>query len=358
MPITLESIKSWIGRFSFTLGFLALFIGWKVLDRRDPDLIYQLAGETMGTTYMVQVTGFPGSVEGNDLAQQIQELLWQVDHEWMSTYDPESEISQFNQAELDFWYPVSPEVAQLVQRALDISVLTGGYFDITVGPLVNRWGFGPDQYQERIPGPDEIRQLRERVGYQHVEVSHTPPQLRKHRDVQLDLSAIAKGYGADVIANYFDDLGMDSYFVEIGGELRIRGFKPDGSTWVPAIEEPTEGASHIHRPLRTNGEALALAGSGDYRNYFEQAGQRYSHEIDPFTGRPVAHNLVAVYVIADDAASADALSTAFIVMGADRALPLAESLGVGAYFISRQTSGTGFDTIYSTQFANYLEEAP
>lgn len=358
MPVTLTSIKSWLGRFSFTLGFLALFIGWQLLDRRDPDVIYQLAGETMGTTYMVQVTGFPEGVDGDAVAQQVQELLLQVDNEWMSTYAPDSEISRFNQSEPDLWFPVSLEVAQLVQRALDLSVLTGGYFDITVGPLVNRWGFGPDQYQQGMPGADEIRALREQVGYQHVEVSLAPPQLRKHRDVQLDLSAIAKGYGADVIADYFDRLAMDSYFVEIGGELRIRGVKPDGSSWVPAIEEPTEGSSRIHRALHTDGEPLALAGSGDYRNYFEQDGQRYSHEIDPFSGRPVTHDLVAVYVVADDAATADALSTAFIVMGVDRALPLAESLGVGAYFISKQTSEAGFDIVYSTRFANYLEEAP
>src|SRR5690554_3663727 len=166
----------------------------------------------MGSTYTIQITGFPDDVTDDELAIEIQERLVQVDLEWMSTYAPDSEVSRFNDSEPGAWYPVSPEVAQLVQRALDISVLTGGYFDITIGPLVNRWGFGPDQYEERIPGPDEIRQLRERIGYQHVEVSHTPPQLRKHRDVQLDLSAIAKGYGADVIANYFDDLGMDSYF--------------------------------------------------------------------------------------------------------------------------------------------------
>lgn len=358
MSINLASVKSWVGRYSFTLGFLALFIGWKILDQRDIGQIYQLAGEIMGTTYTIQVTGFPKSMPGDEVAQEIQERLIQVDREWMSTYAPDSEISQFNRLPPGLWHPVSPEVAELVQRALDISVLTGGYFDVTVGTLVNRWGFGPERHNERVPGPDEIRELRERVGYQHVEVSRVPPQLRKHREVQLDLSAIAKGYGADVIADYFDELGMDSYFVEIGGELRVRGTRPDGSGWVPAIEEATDGSSIIHRVLKTNGESLALSGSGDYRNYFEQGGQRYSHEIDPFTGRPITHNLVAVYVIADDAATSDALSTAFIVMGVDRALPLAESLGVGAYFISRQTSGAGFDTLYSTRFANYLEEAP
>src|SRR5690554_4215825 len=312
----------------------------------------------MGSTYTIQITGFPDDVTDDELAIEIQERLVQVDLEWMSTYAPDSEVSRFNDSEPGAWYPVSPEVAQLVQRALDLSELTGGYFDITIGPLVNRWGFGPDHYDARVPDADEIRSLQDQVGYRHVEVSQVPPQLRKHRPVQLDLSAIAKGYAADVVADYFDSLGMDSYFVEIGGELRVRGRKPDDTAWVPAIEEPVEGASQLHRALRTDGRPMALAGSGDYRNYFEEAGQRYSHEIDPFTGRPVTHSLVAVYVIADDATTADALSTAFIVMGVDRALPLAESMGVGAYFISRQTAGSGFDTMYSTHFANYLEEAP
>lgn len=354
----LASVKAGLSRYSFTLGFLALFIGWKVLDSRQPGQLYELSGEIMGTYYSIQVTGFPSGVGADELAREIQETLLQVDREWMSTYAPDSEISRFNTAPAGAWFPVSPEVATLVDRALEISALTGGYFDITVGPLVNRWGFGPELYHERVPGPDEIRELREMVGYQHVEVSLQPPQLRKHRSVQLDLSAIAKGYGVDVIADYFDELGMDSYFVEIGGELRMKGKKPDGSAWVPAIEEPSASGSRLHRVLVTDGEPLALAGSGDYRNFFLQGDQRYSHEIDPFTGRPVTHNLVAVYVIAADAATADALSTAFIVMGPDRALPLAESLGVGAYLISRQTSGDGFDIMYSTQFAHYLEEEP
>lgn len=358
MAINLATIKSWLGRYSFTLGFLALFIGWKVLDRGDPGQIYQLAGETMGTTYTIQVTAFPDGVADNELAAEIQERLLQLDREWMSTYAPDSEVSRFNNSDPGQWYPVSPQVALVVQRAQDLSAITGGYFDITVAPLVNRWGFGPEQHASRVPDSDEIRALQEQVGYQYLDVSLVPPQLRKQRPLQIDLSAIAKGYAVDVIADYFDDLGMDSYFVEIGGELRVLGTKPDGSTWVPAIEEPTQGRSQIHRALTTDGGPMAMAGSGDYRNYFEDGGQHYSHEIDPFTGRPVTHNLVAVYVVANDATTADALSTAFIVMGPERAMAMAESFNVGAYFITKQTSGSGFDTMYSTHFAKYLEEAP
>src|SRR5690606_1565643 len=154
-----------------------------------------------------------------------------------------------------------------------------------------------------------------------------------------------------------DSLGVASYFIEVGGELRIKGFKPGNESWVPAIEKPVDGAPEVHEIFYARGEAIAVAGSGDYRNYFEMDGVRYSHEIDPATGRPVRHTLAAVYVIAPSAAAADAWATAFMVLGADKGYELAEQEQLAVYFITRCRSGDGFEERYTTGFGRYLNLA-
>lgn len=347
----------YLRRYSFTLAFLALFLAWMWLRPDAPGQVYQLNGETMGTRYSILVTAFPDNITDNELADGIAQRLHRIDRELMSTYAPESELSRFNRAAVGPWMDVSAELADVMMQAQAISDLTDGYFDVTVGPLVDRWGFGPVQEMPdsaRIPGDVEIGQLRERVGYQHLEVSQQPPRMRKLHDVRVDLSGIAKGYGTDVIADYLDSVGLDSYFIEVGGELRIRGVKPDGSSWVPAIEKPTRGAPEVHDIIVLSGQSIAVAGSGDYRNYFEQDGVRFSHEIDPFTGRPVSHDLAAVYVITDTATTADALATAFMVMGAERSFALSQRLDLAAYFITKRRTGDGFDSRYTPRFADYL----
>lgn len=347
----------YLRRYSFTLAFLALFLTWMWLRPEDAGQVYQLSGDTMGTRYSVLVTDFPDDVSDNELAEGIEQRLYRVDRELMSTYAPDSELSRFNQSPVGQWMDVSAELAEVMVQAQAISELTGGYFDVTVGPLVDRWGFGPVQEMAdstRIPTDSEIEDLRERVGYRHLEVNQQPPQLRKLRDVRVDLSAIAKGYGTDVIADYLDSVGLDSYFVEIGGELRIRGIKPDGSSWVPAIEKPGQGAPVVYEVIAVDGQPVAVAGSGDYRNFFEQNGVRFSHEIDPFTGRPIRHDLAAVYVITDTAIMADALATAFMVMGDERASELAQRLDLAVFFITKSDTDDGFDSHYTPQFERYL----
>ena len=357
-----NTVKKYLGRYSFTLGFLLLFFAWMWLRPDSAPQVYQLSGSTMGTSYQILVAGFPDSVSDADLARGIDQRLYRIDRELMSTYAPDSELSRYNNSEPGEWFEVSAELAWVIDQALQISRLTDGYFDVTVGPLVDRWGFGPQQAEAagvpRVPDDAEIAQLQTQIGYDALEVTLQPPALRKSRQVRVDLSGIAKGYGADVIADYMAEVGQESYFIEIGGELRIRGIKPDGSAWVPAIEKPTAGAPEIHRIFYTHGQSIGVAGSGDYRNYFEQNGQRYSHEIDPFTGRPVTHSLAAVYVIADNATVADALATAFMVMGEPRSMALAEQIGLAAYFIVKSTHANGFEQHYSSRFADYLEETP
>lgn len=347
----------YLRRYSFTLAFLALFIAWMWLRPEPTDQVYQLGGNTMGTWYTISVTGFPDAVSDNELAEGIEQRLYRIDRELMSTYAPDSELSRFNRTDVGQWMDIAPEFAEVMIKAQAVSELTGGFFDVTIGPLVDRWGFGPvDEMagSARIPTDAEIAQLREQVDYRHLEVSQQPPRLRKLRDVRVDLSGIAKGYGADVIADYLDSVGLDSYFIEVGGELRVRGIKSDGSSWVPAIERPVQGTSQVQDILVLDGQSVAIAGSGDYRNYFERDGVRFSHEIDPFTGRPVTHDLAAVYIITDTAAMADALSTAFMVMGAERAQALAQQMDLAAYFITKRRGDDGFDSHFTPRFAQYL----
>lgn len=350
-----------IKRMRYTLLFLLLYMLWVWLRPEAGPQVYQLDGATMGTRYQILVADFPDAVSDNELAEGIAQRLERIDRELMSTYAPESELSRFNRSEPGSWFDVSPELAYVVERALYYSELTGGYFDVTVGPLVNRWGFGPvvgqRVDQSRIPSEDEIQALRAQTGYQHLQVNLSPPQLRKDSPVYVDLSGIAKGYATDAIAEYFDSLNMASYFIEIGGELRIKGLKPDGSGWVPAIEKPVDSEQpQVHQIFYSQGESLAVAGSGDYRNYFEQDGVRYSHEIDPFTGRPVAHTLAAVTVLAANATEADALATAFMVMGEEKSMELATRLGLAVYFISKHPDDDGFTERFTPEFATYMEQ--
>lgn len=355
------TLMYWLKRVRYTLTFLALFLLWLWLRPEPPAQIQMLQGQTMGTTYQILISEFPQSISANELAAGIEAHLHRVDKELMSTYAPESELSRFNRSEPGQWFAVSAELAYVVDKALQFSELTDGYFDVTVGPLVNRWGFGPligqRVDQSRIPSDAEIQQLQQQIGYRHLQVSLEPPQLRKDIALYVDLSGIAKGYAVDVLADYFDSLAMPSYFIEVGGELRIKGRKPDGSGWVPAIEKPVDSATpEVHQIFYSQGESVAVAGSGDYRNYFEQDGVRYSHEIDPFTGKPVAHSLAAVTVITGTAIEADALATAFMVMGEEKSMALAQELDLAAYFISKQAQDDGFRETWSPRFASYLEE--
>ncbi|MAK93779.1 MAG: hypothetical protein CMQ69_04120 [Gammaproteobacteria bacterium] len=233
---------------------------------------------------------------------------------------------------------------------------TSGAFDPTVAPLVNLWGFGPEVSLTgvSVPHSREVDEARARVGFEHLLIDEARSEVVKTRNVMIDLSAIAKGYAVDQIGGLLDEWGSGSYFVEIGGELKIKGVKADGSSWVPAIEAPLDQASQVYEIFSNLGQSIAVAGSGDYRNYFEVDGVRYSHEIDPRTGRPVRHHLAAAYVIADSAALADALATAYMVMGEESAYVHAEQLGIAVFLITRE--GDAFAERVSSAFTPYLEE--
>ena len=346
-------MKKLLRRYTSTAIFLTFLLG-SVLYFVGSDDILQLNGLTMGTSYQVQIVDMPGDIEAEDLAVDISGLLRQLDTEIFSTYASNSELSRFNRHGINIPFVASSAMMEVLLMAQEISALSGGAFDVTVGPLVNLWGFGPDlAVFETVPAQSQIDGERARVGFQFLQISPSTQEIWKTRDIYVDLSAIAKGYAVDQLAEYLDQAGVDNYFLEIGGELKIKGLKPGGESWVPAIEAPVEAVSQVYQIFYSRGDNIAIAGSGDYRNYFEEEGLRYSHEIDPRNGRPVTHELAAAYVIDESTARADALATTYMILGPDAAEDLASRQEQAVYFIYKSDGG-GFEDYVSAEFNRYL----
>ena len=315
-----------------------------------------LRGPTMGTQFSVVLSGEGLQPEALERLQaEIDAELVEVNAQ-MSTYLPDSELSRFNtEGGVGEAFGVSAELAEVVALALEISAASQGAFDVTVGPLVDAWGFGPDPRQRALLGDETIAALRDRVGYEKLLVEGA--SLRKTAaDLRVDLSAIAKGHGCDRVAALVEAAGHANYMVEIGGEVRVAGSNPRGEAWRVGIERPTrdaEGARAVEAILRVRD--VSVATSGDYRNYFEQDGVRYSHTLDPRTGRPITHGLASVTVIDPaSAARADAWATALNVLGPEAGLALAEERELAAYFLVR--TAEGFEIQSSTAFAPYLPD--
>jgi thiamine biosynthesis lipoprotein len=308
-----------------------------------------LTGPTMGTWYTIKLEGLPEGLTQAQVGREIEDRLTQI-NALMSTYDPASELSRFNASEGSEWFPVSPETATVVAAGQAISEETDGAFDMTVGPLVNLWNFGPNAQPDRLPDALEIAAASARVGFRRLEVRRDPPGLRKTRaDLYVDLSAIAKGYAVDEIARGLDRHGVKAYMVEIGGEVRTRGRKGNGEPWRIGIEKPITTDRVVTRVVQL--VDCSLATSGDYRNYFEVQGKRFSHEIDPQTGKPVEHALASVSVLAEDCMTADAAATAIMVLGPERGLAYARRAGLEVLLIQRsggqfeETATLGFEAV-------------
>ena len=290
-----------------------------------------MSGRTMGTTYNVKYRPTENAPTLKAMQTEVDALLTEINHT-MSTYDPESELSRFNRLRTTDWVPASDSLRAVLKASLEIGAQSEGAFDITVGPLVNLWGFGPEVHPDRIPLETDIAAARTRSGLDKVTLSDTQPAIRKHRpDVFLDLSGIAKGYGVDRIAELMTAHGIEHYMVEIGGEIRVRGLKDHETPWRIAIEKPLSGERSVHTMLMLSD--IALATSGNYRNFFEIAGRRYSHTIDPTTGWPVDNHLVSVTVLAETSMRADAWATAFQVLGPERGMVIAERLNLPVLFV-------------------------
>lgn len=304
-----------------------------------------ISGQTMGTTYTVKIV--PGDEQSIDLAQlkmRIDEALIEVNH-LMSTYDPNSELSRFNVAPANQPFAISSQTELVITEALRLANLSDGMLDVTVGPLVNLWGFGPDKRPETIPTKDELSAIGAYVGIDKFELA-SGRLTKRHADVYIDLSTIAKGYGVDVVANILEKADIVAYLVEIGGEMKVKGKKSNEKDWIVAIEKPINNERAIQRLISVGDNALAT--SGDYRNYYESDGIRYSHLIDPTTGYPIAHNLVSVTVVHPSSMTADGLATALNVMGPKKAKALAEKAGLSVLMITKED--TGFVEYRSPEF--------
>lgn len=308
---------------------------------------FKLSGPTMGTSYHITIIGDPA--EAPQLVQKIDFRLSLINRQ-MSTYIDSSELCQFNQLSPGEWLTVSPELFYILLMSAEISWLTSGSFDITVAPLVNLWGFGPKQVNS-LPSDDAINLALLNVGFQYLEFNLQGNKISKRKPVHLDLSAIAKGYGVDLIAQLLRENGYDNFMVEVGGELYLSGLSPRSTPWRIAIEQPSSLNITVHRAINVSDKAVAT--SGDYRNYIEHNGIRYSHTIDPRTGRPITHSLASVTVIHDNVATADALATAINVMGAEAGMSLAKQQNLAIYLISKTEQG--FESQYSDAFKPYLD---
>ncbi|MDP6190547.1 MAG: FAD:protein FMN transferase [Gammaproteobacteria bacterium] len=302
-----------------------------------------ITGLAMGTSYTVKWLVVNESAE-QAYPDQINALVRQIE-ESMSTYMDASDLSGLNGAPAGIWHSVPADMAALIGHAQTISQSTDGAFDITIGPVVDLWGFGPDPKPETIPTADQLDALRPLVGYQQIAVRQDPPAVKKANTNAIDLSAIAKGYAVDRVAQWLQARGIAHFMVEIGGEIRTRGTKLEGQPWRIAIESPGQQARSVFEVVRV--EDRALATSGNYRNYYEENGIRYAHTLDPKSLQPVRHKLASVTVMTDNAAEADALATALMVLGEDQGVAWAALHKVPAYFIiwqddqfvSRQTAG-------------------
>jgi thiamine biosynthesis lipoprotein len=300
----------------------------------------ELSGSAMGTRWSLVIGAADRSRADLELVRAAIESSFAAVETRMSTWDPDSELSRFNRHRSTEPFPLSAETLAVLATAQRLSERTGGAFDVTVRPLVAAWGFGAGaRTPDLAPSPEELLDLRARVGHRLLELDPVAASARKrHPELECDLSAIAKGWALDRAVETVLELGFDALLLELGGEVRVVGERPGGGAWRVAIERPEPGGRALHRSVELRDAALAT--SGDYRSFYEVAGERRSHLLDPRSGRPVEHGLASVSVVHAEAALADAWATALAVLGPDAGLALAEAEGLGAYFLERTAPGS------------------
>ncbi|MCY4380362.1 MAG: FAD:protein FMN transferase, partial [Proteobacteria bacterium] len=294
--------------------------------------VFKLSGATMGTEYRVVYRyQSPSSSSPQNrkspsyIRQRITAILQELNQQ-VSTYIPDSQISQFNR-----WHSTEPFVVSfnffhILQQAKDIFTITGGAFDPTVAPLINLWGFGEASDTELVlPSDSDITKQMDSVGFELITFHEQTMSIQKNKpSVAVNLSSIAKGYGVDLIARFLDELAIDDYLVEIGGEVRAKGKNAQEQYWQIAIESPNSEWGDVSASTVVPLNHQSVATSGSYRNYFDRDGRRYSHIIEPKSGYPVNHSTVSVTVMADECVVADGLATAFLVLGVEEGLKLAD----------------------------------
>jgi thiamine biosynthesis lipoprotein len=312
------------------------------------DPILEISGPTMGTRYTVKLVPENNKADPQQLETEINTRLAEL-NQVFSTYIPDSELSLLNSNPEFSAITVSDELMQVLQLSRSVYEISAGAFDVTVGPLVNLWGFGPAGPRNGIPPDNVIRKVMSIVGLEKMRFANN--EISRPAGLYIDLSAIAKGYAVDEISKLLESHGFERYMVEIGGEVRTRGKNARRTNWVIGVEAPDREVRRLQRALPVNN--LALATSGDYRNYFEHEGKRYSHTIDPDTGWPVSHNLASVTVLHESAAWADGLATAFTVLGLEATMEIAEARNLRVLVIIRVAGS--FEEVLSSEMQRYLE---
>jgi len=327
---------------------LVLILRHQSLSNANPLVLF--TGKTMGTTFSVKVVGHIDENAYASLKNDFERILTSVNAQ-MSTYIPESEISRFNSSDSLDWFSISRDFFVVADLADKISRDSHGAFDPTIQPLVNAWGFGPQNVPLHQPDQHQVDQLLVVVGIDKLQLRENPPAIRKlHSKVSIDFSAIAKGFAVDKLAEHLEQLGYSNFMVEIGGEIRVRGRNANQMVWKLGIEKPEVSENISTRMVQRTVEmdTGSMATSGSYRNYHELDGKRFSHTIDPRTGYPITHRLVSVTVISETCAQADGWATALTVLGPERGLEIANTRGVSAYFIVM--TGEGIKELFSEQF--------
>ncbi|MCG7513712.1 MULTISPECIES: FAD:protein FMN transferase [Vibrio] len=309
-----------------------------------------LSGPTMGTTYNIKYIEQDGLPSPEALQTEIDRLLEEVNDQ-MSTYREDSELSRFNQHKTSEPFEVSPQTATVVKEAIRLNGLTLGALDVTVGPLVNLWGFGPEARPDVVPTDEELAARKANTGIHHLSVEGN--KLSKDiSNLYVDLSTIAKGWGVDVVADYLQSEGIHNYMVEVGGEMRLKGINREGVPWRIAIEKPTVDERSIQEIIEPGD--MAIATSGDYRNYFESNGVRYSHIINPHTGKPIHHKVVSVTVLDKSSMTADGLATGLMVLGEDKGMEIANENNIPVFMIVK--TDDGFKELASEAYKPFMKK--
>ncbi|CAM7781694.1 FAD:protein FMN transferase ApbE [Klebsiella quasipneumoniae] len=310
-----------------------------------------LDGKTMGTFWRVSVIGVD-EAKAQALRAKVQAQL-DADDRLLSTWKNDSALMRFNHATDTRPWPVSEAMADIVTLSLRIGAKTHGAMDITVGPLVNLWGFGPDKQPVATPDAQAIAAAKARTGLQHLQVINQSGRQFLQKDIPdlfVDLSTVGEGYAADLLARLMEQEGISRYLVSVGGALVSRGMNGEGKPWRVAIQKPTDRENAVQAIVDINGHGISTSGS--YRNYYELDGKRISHVIDPQTGQPITHKLVSVTVIAPTALEADGWDTGLMVLGPEKAQQVVREQGLAVYMIVKE--GEGFKTWMSPQFRTFL----
>ncbi|MBX2826404.1 MAG: FAD:protein FMN transferase [Gammaproteobacteria bacterium] len=311
------------------LILIAFLVG--CFDKPSPQVVLQ--GETMGTTWQATVVD-PQNLDEKALQAAIENRLSDI-NALMSTYDPESELSQFNALQSVEWQPMATETLEIIETAHRVSKATSGAYDVTLGSVSELWGFGQGNTPDTAPLLDDILLLLNDVGYQLLKISASRNKVRKlNENLQVDLSSLAKGYAVDQIGELIEAAGQTRYLAEIGGEIRTRGRAADEGMWKIGIEWPESAGTPEMTGIQV--ENAHIASSGDYRNYEVIDGQRYTHIIDGRSGYPISHGLASVTVLHGSTMRADAWATAFMVLGFEESLQIANEKGLAVRFVIRE----------------------